>query len=285
MISYAQNHEDVILQRLFKNRRSGFYIDIGAWDPTVDSTTKHFYDQGWHGINVEPSPTYFAKLASTRPRDVNLNVAIGRSPGRRRFFEFPGTPLSTFKHEVTRAYEKLRHVRNEIEVDVTTLADLCKEHAPDQIDFLKIDVEGWELDVIAGGDWQAFRPRVIVAEALAPYSRLETWRSWDPILVDSGYHFGYFDGLNRFYVRDEDKDLLALLTTPPNLFDGFTLHRVAELEEMLRRLRAEHGALAKSTDDLVPLLERLKPSLGETELRALEAIIRASRALGTTLPE
>jgi hypothetical protein len=54
MISYAHNFEDVLLDRCFRNVSNGFYIDVGAWDPVVDSVTHHFYEKGWHGINGEP---------------------------------------------------------------------------------------------------------------------------------------------------------------------------------------------------------------------------------------
>ena len=77
MISYAQNLEDVILNRLFQNKPSGFYIDIGAHDPTELSVTKHFYDLGWRGINIEPIPGSLEKFKQQRPGDINLNLAIG----------------------------------------------------------------------------------------------------------------------------------------------------------------------------------------------------------------
>ena len=77
MISFAQNLEDVVLARVFASQKDGIYVDIGAWDPDLDSVTKHFYLRGWTGINVEPSATAFARLSAARPRDVNLNVAVG----------------------------------------------------------------------------------------------------------------------------------------------------------------------------------------------------------------
>ena len=77
MISYAQNFEDVMLWRALKNVKNGFYVDVGAGRPELDSVTKHFYEQGWHGINIEPHSEDFLLLAAARPRDVNLNIAIG----------------------------------------------------------------------------------------------------------------------------------------------------------------------------------------------------------------
>ena len=77
MVSYAQNGEDVVLQRAFADSDNGFYVDVGACVPVIDSVTLHFYNQGWSGVNVEPDPEYFAEFVEARERDVNLNVAIG----------------------------------------------------------------------------------------------------------------------------------------------------------------------------------------------------------------
>src|SRR3954471_13973014 len=87
MISYAQNFEDVMLARLFPAGYAGFYIDIGAADPEYMSVTKHFYDNAWTGINVEPLPQFFEKLSKQRSRDVNLRLAIAEKEGSRTFYE------------------------------------------------------------------------------------------------------------------------------------------------------------------------------------------------------
>src|SRR5262249_31332093 len=96
MVSYAQNAEDVLLNRLFPDG-VGFYIDVGAHDPVHLSVTKHFYDRGWSGINLEPEPVGFAKLCDQRPRDINLNVGVSDHDGAMTFYEAPGaTGWSTF---------------------------------------------------------------------------------------------------------------------------------------------------------------------------------------------
>ena len=94
IVSYAQNAEDVRLARLFDSS-SGFYVDVGAGDPTEFSVTKHFYDRGWAGINVEPGPA-FERLEQQRPRDVNLRLAVAPESGEREFWvSTPHWGLST----------------------------------------------------------------------------------------------------------------------------------------------------------------------------------------------
>jgi hypothetical protein len=76
---------------------------------------------------------------------------------------------------------------------------------------MKIDVEGAEAQVLAGADWGRWRPRVVVLEAVAPGTMAPAWDEWEPILLGNGYRFGLFDGLNRFYVAEEEPELAARL--------------------------------------------------------------------------
>ena len=172
--------------------------------------TKHFYDRGWRGINIEPHPLFFARLAAARRRDVNLPVALGETPGRERIILVGSTGLSTFEaHFADSAEEWVVNNRPQpaaVEhqvVEVATLADVCRAHVParTEIDFLKVDVEGWEERVLRGGDWDAYRPRVVVVEAVEPLSDTPSWESWDPFMREQRYEFFNFDGLNRWYRR------------------------------------------------------------------------------------
>ena len=92
MISYAQNFEDVMVARLFDPDYQGFYVDIGAAHPDFLSVTRHFYDRGWSGINVEPSLRFYPLLCEARPNDINLQCAIGNNPGSPCFTRYPSSP-------------------------------------------------------------------------------------------------------------------------------------------------------------------------------------------------
>ena len=85
--SYAQFLEDMVLYCALKDVDKGFYIDVGANDPTLFSVTKFFYDRGWRGINIEPLPDKCALLAEMRPRDINLCVGLGAEHGKLNLFE------------------------------------------------------------------------------------------------------------------------------------------------------------------------------------------------------
>ena len=165
IISYAQRYEDMHLLRAFGEQASGFYIDIGAGHPVYDNVSFAFYLRGWSGITVEPNPWLAQLSEAVRPRDVRIQSLVGEKPGEATYYlveDFHG--LSTTVEDHARAAQSEFGKRSQaMTMPVTTLRALCEQHAPDAIDFLKIDVEGAEREVLLGGDWRRFRPKVVVA--------------------------------------------------------------------------------------------------------------------------
>ena len=261
MISYAQNGEDVILRRIFCDKKVGFYIDIGASHPETFSVTKHFYDQGWHGINVEPLKKKFELFKKDRPLDLNLNVAIDIKKGTRVFFEVTDYPeLSTLSAEGAVVLSRAGH--KVISHRVKTIAgdDLFSKHAHDPVDFMKVDVEGGEYEVISSINFLRYRPKVLLIEATIPNSNFPGWdnlefifnfKKWEPILLRSGYIFAYFDGLNRFYVSEENKKFLTYFQVGICVWDNFSkyqqVNRIVELDWSEVKKSAE--CLAASSRD------------------------------------
>jgi len=233
MISYAQNFEDVVLNRVFHNVTNGRYIDIGGFDPDIDSVTKHFYDQGWSGVNVEPIERFHKKFERQRPRDWNLKGVVGAAVGTISFNEWGDSGLSTYRETFDEnAMVRMGLSRTTCTVPMTTLAEITRQLDQQEVQFLKIDVEGAERDVLLGGEWRAFRPRVILLEAIKPklpgcdpYGYEPTWFEWEGLLFEHGYEFALFDGLNRYYYRREEPGLRAPLSYPANATDGFQLVR------------------------------------------------------------
>lgn len=237
-VSYAQNFEDVMLYRALREVERGYYIDVGACEPELDSVTCAFYRRGWRGINLEPAPDAFERLSTARPDDTNLNVAAGDQNGTTSFFLIGGgNGLST---AIPAHAEKLRQQgwpNTEIQVPVRTLASIFKAHVSGTIHFLKIDAEGSERAVLSGADLHQFRPWIILVEATAPNSRIPTHQDWEDLLLDAGYHFVWFDGLNRFYVSDEKIELQAAFQVQPNVFDGFVRYSDSKAYAQLTETR------------------------------------------------
>jgi FkbM family methyltransferase len=237
MTSFASNFEDVLLDRAFGTQCAGFYIDVGAYDPVDHSVTHHFHEKGWRGINIEPNPAPFERLRDVRVRDVNLNIGLSNREGRLTVYEAPSACWSVDRGLITGWFGADQSQIVERSIPVKTLASVCDQHVPDGfvVDFLKIDVEGHEREVVEGADWSKWRPRVVLIEANQP-------EAWEPMLLGSGYLFALFDGVNRFYVRDEDRQLLSVLGVPVNVSDDFLIHgyvkHILALEDQLAQVNA-----------------------------------------------
>ena len=223
-VSYAQNFEDVMLWRALKHVEKGFYVDVGAQHPVIDSVSKAFYERGWRGVHIEPVPEYAELLRKDRPDETVLQIALGDTEGTLELNVIPNTGLSTAvdayaqRHQLDRGYEHQR-----IEVPVLTLNSALRSMAGKDIHWLKIDVEGFEEKVLRGWDSQTLRPWIIVVEATIPNLPDTDCGSWDPILSAAEYQFVYFDGLNRFYVSKEHAELAEAFSSPPNVFDDVVL--------------------------------------------------------------
>ena len=221
IVSYAQNFEDVMLWRALKNIENGFYIDVGANDPVIDSVTKLFYEQGWRGINVEPLNTHYQDLIKDRPEDVNLRVAVGNTNGEIELWETDVRGWATASEEVIKKHEEEGHTGSKQTVSMLTLAQICEQYAKRDIHFLKIDVEGLEKSVLEGMDFFKYRPWVVVIEATLPNSTVEAYTEWEPILTAADFLNVYNDGLNRFYIPKERIALKPAFRYPPNAFDDY----------------------------------------------------------------
>ena len=245
-VSYAQNFEDVLLWRALGSIGPGFYIDVGASHPDSDSVTRALYDRGWSGINIEPVAASAHRLQAARPRDITLQLALGEAPGRTSFFvvQATDTGLSTTNEALLARFERERFDVARTDVAVDTLAEICRRHVSGPIHVLKVDVEGAERAVLAGGNFAAFRPWIVLVEATAPMSTVETHADWEPLLLAADYRFVWFDGLNRFYVAAERAELARHFRVPPNVFDDFV--RAADTDWAVRISRAEalHAAAA-----------------------------------------
>lgn len=220
-VSYSQNSEDVILNRIFKDKEQGTYVDIGAYDPFEKSLTNTFYQRGWSGINIDLCDENIQKFSRARPRDINLCTAVGSRNCAEKFYVQPGTTRSTKLKSLGENYIHRGLNVQIVEHEVKTLKSILSNLEVAEIDFLSIDVEGAEKDVLLGIDFNQFRPTVIVAEATYPETDTPNWEDWEGLLIQNKYECAYYDGLNRFYIQSKDEYLRKHFKLPPNYFDNF----------------------------------------------------------------
>lgn len=165
--SSSQYLEDIFIDCIFRGKKSGFYVDVGANDPNEISNTKRFYDYGWSGVNIEPNVKMYQLICRARPRDINLNVGIGAQPGELTFYELSPNTLSTFNKKS--ADDNIKNnsasLVAEKKVQVITLSQVFKDSVPgNSIDFLSVDSEGYEYEILASNNWQLYRPTAIIVE-------------------------------------------------------------------------------------------------------------------------
>jgi len=284
-ISYAQNFEDVMLWRALKHVKNGFYVDVGANDPVVDSVSKAFYDRGWRGVHIEPTPQYAHLLRQARVDETVLEVALTDFNGVIALNYMPDTGISTAIDANASYYVDKHGFDNQrINVPALTLKSALQFTEGKDIHWLKIDVEGLEEQVLKGWDSQSLRPWVIVIEATLPGTNRPAFVEWEHILVNANYQFVYFDGLNRFYVASEHGELIPALSVPPNVFDGAHFSGLANSAWCgLARSEADQSAVsAKLAKDLVNLAtireQALLADLAQAGAREKSLILQLERA-------
>lgn len=208
---YSQGGEDCLLWALFDKQEEGFFLDVGAFDGIHLSNTFSFEQQGWTGICVEAHPVYAQQCRKNRPGSTCLYAACVAVDGNGRvpFLMEPLGLLSGARANETDDLEGRYAQRGmkfpgfaKVSVPARTLNSILSEYLPagTSIDFLSVDVEGTELDVLCGLDLDRFPIRVIVAEANTP----EASKELTSYLVDRGYSQARSIGNNLFFARDPD---------------------------------------------------------------------------------
>ncbi|WP_313706121.1 FkbM family methyltransferase, partial [Massilia sp.] len=258
---------------------SGFYVDVGANDPVEHSVTKSFYDAGWRGINIEPLPAFHEAFQAQRPRDINLAVAAGASEGEIVLFDVPAVNgWASPSAETAATHRADGYETVELKVPLRTLNGILAEHAGSDIHFLKIDVEGFEREVLLGLDLRRWRPWILVVEATLPNSRETNHETWEALVTDHDYLFAYFDGLNRYYVAAEHRELLAKLQVQANVFDDYVS---VHLDNAWRDNAAVHALLTQAQQRLAEndaQLTQTQQRLAENEAR-LQELHEAARVV------
>lgn len=202
--SYSQEGEDMILRRIFEAQKTGFYVDVGAHHPKRFSNTNYFYRRGWKGINIDPNPDSERLFRKYRPRDINLLCGISDVPGELTYFMFSEPALNTFSREIaeSRKSQQLYRLVATTKVGVERLETVLNSHLPGgtQIDFMSIDAEGFDINVVHSNNWEKFRPKCVVVEALESSINDVLLSALHMYLSDKNYEFFAKTHNSLFYV-------------------------------------------------------------------------------------
>ncbi|MCE3046736.1 FkbM family methyltransferase [Helicobacter kayseriensis] len=205
--SYSQEGEDLLLRRIFEQQKDGFYVDIGAHHPFRFSNTFLFYKRGWKGINIDAMPNSMKLFKRFRPRDTNLEIPVGKSGETLEYFSFNEPALNTFNPNIAAKVQKNPHFKllKTYSMQITSLAEILQQYLPQgqKIDFMSIDVEGLDLEVLQSNDWDTYRPKYLLVEALGggDYEKILT----SPLyLYLSSHHYKLFaKTFNTLFFADQ----------------------------------------------------------------------------------
>lgn len=208
--SNSQKGEDLFIDKFFNHKKRGFYIDVGACHPKRLNNTKFFYDKGWHGINIEPNPERINLFYEERKRDVNLNIGIGTVEKMTVFYELGHAGVSTFSKNEADSLIALGHeLRKKSKIQILRLENIMKKYVKSPIDFMTVDAEAMDLDVLKSSNWEKYRPKLLCIETIdfidlltSTKRNLSRKNSITEYLSKKGYKEIFTNGLNTFY-KDE----------------------------------------------------------------------------------
>ena len=169
--SWSQEGEDRILRRIFERKKDGFYVDVGAHHPERFSNTFMDYKCGWRGINIDAMPGSMSEFNKIRPRHLNLELGIGEQEGNLDYFVFNEPALNGFSKDLSDERNQAGstyRIESVIKIDVLPLQQVLDNYLPagQSIDFMSIDVEGLDFQVLKSNDWKKYRPTYVLAEIL-----------------------------------------------------------------------------------------------------------------------
>ncbi|MHC4617544.1 MAG: FkbM family methyltransferase [Planctomycetota bacterium] len=181
----------MILRRILEKREHGFYVDVGAHHPKRFSNTYHFYRNGWRGINIDAMPGSMKAFNKIRPRDINLEMAVSSRRQKLVYYAFDDPALNSFSEKLS--LERNGKNGNKIiftkERETLTLREILDTYVPKgtQIDFLSVDAEGLDFEVLQSGDWNKYRPAIVLVEAKGNSLESATQTDVYRFLLDKGY--------------------------------------------------------------------------------------------------
>jgi FkbM family methyltransferase len=202
MTYYSQHGEDLILDEMLKNQKSGFFVEVGCIDGRKFSNTLAFEERGWKGICVEAHDGYIQALTENRPNSVVCHCAAGEADEDTVFYANARGSLSTLdktkEKEWKKGYKDYFSGFEEQKVSKVRLSTLFNQLGVTDIDILSLDIEGYEIEALKGLDLTKHKPKILVVES----DNLRHEAKLDFILIGSGYHKVINFGGNIFYVTD-----------------------------------------------------------------------------------
>lgn len=189
--SYAQEGEDLIIDRLLEKKNKGFYLEVGCHHPFRFSNTYFFYKKGWSGLCIDPLPGVGEEFSRWRKRDIIIEKGVSSTEGHLIYYMFNDPALNTFDEALAKKRDGFHGYRliEKRKIQVSPLSSIIEDSGYNgKIDFLSVDVEGLDLEVLQSNNWEKYRPKIVVAESLSQEVVFFKDRIYQ-YLQDLGYKF------------------------------------------------------------------------------------------------
>ncbi len=208
--TYSQSGEDVIIDFIFTaflKMEKPTYLDLGAHHSSIMSNTVFFYKKGARGVLVEADPFLFEELKRNRRKDLCLNIGVGVTGEKEAdFYILDAKALNTFsKEEVEkcRAYTKVEKI---IKMPLLSINEIIEKHCLKTPDFISIDIEGLDFEVIKGLNFDKYRPKVFCVETIENSTEHKN-KEIDQFMLDKGYMVYADTYINTIYVDKGLRDI------------------------------------------------------------------------------
>ena len=204
--SYGHQGEDAVLQGMLKWVKRGTYVDVGAYHPVLYSNTYAFYKEGWRGIVIDPNSDMKPLYALMRPRDTFVHTAVGERPEEKEYYMFDDGAYNSFDSVRAHSWKESRGlpIKKTRMVSFKPLAQILKEQGITHIDFLNVDVEGLDLEVLKTHDWSV-PTRVIAVEDETFNPDAPRENAIYAYLHDKGYVLAGLVGLTLLFSKHKEK--------------------------------------------------------------------------------
>lgn len=211
--SYAQEGEDLLLERIFESMKTGYYVDIGAYHPKRYSNTFLFCKKGWRGINIDARPDSMITFKKERPRDINLELGVSKKKQTLTYYMYNEPAFNGFNKRFSDSNVDEIDFKSigKKQIETLPLHAILDDHLPSgqEISFLSVDAEGLDLEVLESNDWIKYKPIVVLVEMLNVSADAVTETEIHSFLVSQGYYF-FYKSPNTVFYKDKSHRIKTL---------------------------------------------------------------------------
>ena len=193
---YAEFAEDVMVNRILKKIKKGFYVDIGAYHPYKGSLTYNLYNRKWNGMNLDISKSSIDLFNIARPSDININCAVSEFNGETFYYE--NSPINQQNSLISQDDNQKK-----IKIQSYKLSEILKMQNINSVDYINIDTEGNELEVLMGIDFSKINPTLFTIEDNSFDLNNEIKKKKIIFLKEKNYELINIIGVTMFFVKKD----------------------------------------------------------------------------------